>query len=250
MESVIETHVYMSLMINGKPIPFITDAVVNMWVVMAIIMVSTLLLTRRLTPVPAGGQKIAETFIDLINNMAKTQIGQHYKAFAPYLGTVLLFIAVSNVLGIFNVIPSGHDLALFFNAPSLEAFEYAVDPPTKNFNVTLCLALMSMAVVIFAEFKYRGLKGWLKSWYSPVPGISAFVKVLDYLVRPMSLCLRLFGNIVGGFIVMTLLYMAAPAFFPAFIGMYFDIFDGALQAYVFVFLTMLYIAEAVAVEED
>lgn len=248
MEKVIETHVYMSLEIGGKSIPFITDAVVNMWVVMAVIMVATLLLTRKLTPVPAGGQKAAEAYVELINNMAKTQIGHRYKAFAPYLGTVLLFIAVSNVLAIFNVIPSGHDLAVLFNNPALEAFVYEAHPPTKNFNVTLCLALASMLVVIGAEFKYRGVKGWLKSWIGPVPGISAFVKILDYVVRPMSLCLRLFGNIVGGYIVMSLLYMAAPILAPAGVGLYFDIFDGTLQAYVFVFLTMLYIAEAVEEE--
>lgn len=245
MENVIDTHVYMSLTIGGKSIPFITDTVVNMWVVTAMIMISVLLLTRKLTPVPTGGQKLAEVYVEFINNMAKGQIGHRYKPFAPYLGTILLFLGVSNTLAIFNVVPSGHDLAVFFGNPALEAFHYAVDPPTKNFNVTLCLALMSIIIVIGAEFRYRGVKGWLKSWLGPIPGISAFVKVLDYVVRPMSLCLRLFGNILGGFIVMSLLYMAAPAFAPAVAGLYFDIFDGGLQAYVFVFLTMLYIAEAV-----
>ncbi|MDR2888217.1 MAG: F0F1 ATP synthase subunit A, partial [Lachnospiraceae bacterium] len=80
--------------------------------------------------------------------------------------------------------------------------------------------------------------------------IFGFVKVLDLVVRPMSLCLRLFGNILGGYIVMTLIYQAFPAIVPAVVGVYFDLFDGGLQAYVFIFLTMLYISEAVEPLEE
>lgn len=248
MENVVEAHVYLSLNIGGKSVPFITDAVVNMWIIMAFVMIATLLLTRNLKPVPAGGQKVAETIVSFIDNMAKTQIGHRYKPYAPYIGTVLIFLVCSNLNAIFNVIPSGSALAAIFHNDALKEFEFAIHPPTRNFNVTLCLALMSIAVVVYSEFKYKGVKGWLKSFYTPSP-ISAFVKLLDYVVRPASLCLRLFGNILGGFIVMTLLYGAMPFFVPAAIGVYFDIFDGGLQAYVFVFLTMLYIAEAVEEEE-
>ncbi|MDR1096242.1 MAG: F0F1 ATP synthase subunit A, partial [Spirochaetaceae bacterium] len=81
------------------------------------------------------------------------------------------------------------------------------------------------------------------SFYRPLP-INGFVKVLDYFARPVSLCLRLFGNILGGFIVMNLLYYAFPIVAPALVGVYFDLFDGALQAYVFVFLTMIFLQEA------
>lgn len=248
MEHMIETHVYYSIEINGKMVPFITDAVVNMWIVMAVLIAAALVLTRKLTKVPAGGQKIAEATVEFVNNLCKTQIGHHWKPFAPYLGTVLLFLVGSNLNAIFNIIPTGETLAAIFNNPALAEFTFGLHPPTKNFNVTLCLALMSLAVVIWAEFRYRGVKGWVRSFYKPTP-ISAFIKVLDYVVRPMSLCLRLFGNILGGFIVMSLIYMAAPFFAPAVIGIYFDLFDGVLQAYVFVFLTMLYLAEAVEVEE-
>jgi F-type H+-transporting ATPase subunit a len=102
---------------------------------------------------------------------------------------------------------------------------------------------MTMAIVVFSEFRYKGIKGWLRGFYQPLP-INGFVKVLDYVTRPTSLCLRLFGNMLGGFIVMHLLYYAFPLAAPAFVGIYFDLFDGLLQAYVFVFLTMIYIQEA------
>ena len=219
-----------------------------MWIAMAAIMIFVLVITRRLETVPRGGQKAAEAIVDLVNNLCKNQIGHHWKPFAPYIGTVLLFLAFTNISAIFNVIPDGHTLAAIFHNPGLEHFHFAIHPATKDFNVTLCLALASIIVVIGAEFRYRGVRGWLRTFYKPTP-ISAFIKVLDYVVRPMSLCLRLFGNIMGATIVMALLYQSAPIFAPAVIGIYFDLFDGGLQAYVFCFLTTLYLAEAVEEEE-
>ena len=218
-----------------------------MWIAMAAIMIFVLVATRKLETVPRGGQKAAEVIVDFVNNLCKNQIGHHWRPFAPYIGTVLLFLVFTNLSAIFNVIPDGPTLAAIFRSPGLARFHFALHPATKDFNVTLGLAVVSIAVVFFAELRYRGVRGWLRSFYKPTP-VSAFIKVLDYVVRPMSLCLRLFGNILGGFIVMTLLYAAMPVFVPAVIGIYFDLFDGGLQAYVFCFLTTLYIAEAVEEE--
>jgi F-type H+-transporting ATPase subunit a len=83
-------------------------------------------------------------------------------------------------------------------------------------------------------------------------------KVLEYVIKPASLCLRLFGNILAAFTIMELIYFAVksfvglvvPAFLPAFFSVYFDLFDGLLQAYIFSFLTCLYIGEAIEEEED
>ena len=122
--------------------------------------------------------------------------------------------------------------------------EYTISPPTKDLNVTLCMALMSIFMVLGASIRFKKLSGWLKSFFQPVP-MAVFTKVLDYFTRPVSLSLRLFGNIIGAFIVMKLLYFVLPVFIPAVFSIYFDLFDGILQAYVFVFLTSLYIAEAV-----
>ena len=247
MDGAINSHVYSYITIAGKQIPFITDAVVITWVIMAVVMVSVLLLTRKMQLVPIGGQKFVETMVSFINNMCKSQLGHHWRPFAPYIGTVLIYLALSNISGLFSIFPSGSALAALFGNPALADLDFAIHPPTKNFNVTLCLALMSIIVFIWAEFRYMGIRGWLRSFYKPTP-ISGFVKILDLFVRPMSLCLRLFGNIMGGTIVMTLIYSAMPILLPAFVAMYFDVFDGLLQAYVFVFLTMIYISEAVEEE--
>ena len=249
MENVIETHVYYSLNINGVSIPFITDAVISMFIIVFACAIILHMITRKLSLVPTGSQSVAETIIDLMGNLSKNQIGRHGKTFAPFLTTLILFLAFSNMLGIFNVIPSGKTLSAIFNNPALENFTFNLHPPTKNFNVTLGLAIVSIVVVIFSEFKFKGVKGWARGFYKPNP-VSGFVRILDYIVRPMSLCLRLFGNILGGAIVMALIYSMLPIAVPSVIGAYFDLFDGGLQAYVFVFLTSIYLAEAVNEEEE
>ena len=247
MEGAIRSHIYAYITLFGRRIPFITDAVVVTWIIMAVVMVAVLVLTRRLETVPTGAQRLVEAAVGAINSMCKAQIGPHWRTFSPYLGTVILYLGLSNICAIFNVIPSGSALAALTGNPALAHFEFAIHPPTKNFNVTLCLALMSLIVVFLAEFRFRGVKGFFHSFYKPTP-ISGFIKILDMFTRPLSLCLRLFGNIMGGTIVMALLYSALPWFIPVVGALYFDLFDGLLQAYVFVFLTMIYISEAVEEE--
>ncbi|MDR0552195.1 MAG: F0F1 ATP synthase subunit A [Spirochaetaceae bacterium] len=243
MENLTESVVFASLNIKGQEVPFITDAVVVSWLIMAFLIIAALILTRKLEKRPGKAQNLAETIVEFISGICKNTIGHHWKGYVPYIGTLLLYIAASNLAGIFNIIPSGNFFADYLHIAALKNFEFPIHPPTKNFNVTLCMALMSMAVVVYSEFRYKGLKGWARSFYRPLP-INGFVKILDYVIRPTSLCLRLFGNILGGFIVIELVYAAFPLIIPAAAGIYFDLFDGCLQAYVFVFLTMVYLQEA------
>ncbi len=213
--------------IPGVNIP-VADVVVTMWIIMAVLMFFAVFLTRKLTAVPNKKQNVAEIVVEMINNICKDAIGDHHwKPFAPFLGTVMLFLIFANTVSIFNVIPG-------------EGFK--LRPPTRNINVTACLALMSIIVVIYAGIRYKKLSGWLKSFVEPIPMMLPF-KVLDYGIKPLSLALRLFGNILGAFIVMELIYAAMPPVIPAALSIYFDLFDGILQAYVFMFLTSLYIAE-------
>ena len=246
MEQVINGEVFASVNINGNSIPLINDVVVTLWVVSAIIIAAALILTSKMELVPGRRQAAAEIFCEFCDNFAKNQIGKNGRGYAAYLGVLLLLLASSNMISLINVIPSGEFLSKLFNAPGLAGFSYSLHPPTRNFNVTLCFALVSIVLVIHAEFKFKGARGWLRGFYKPMP-VFGFVKVLDYIVRPMSLCLRLFGNILGAAIIMDLIYgMAkAPLAFPIPFNLYFDVFDGILQAYVFVFLTSVYLSEAV-----
>ncbi len=222
-----EPHNVFTIKLPGLEIP-VTDVVVMMWVIMAVLIFFSIFLTRKLSAVPNKKQNVAEIIVEFINNIAKDAIGaHHWKAFAPYLGTIFLFLIFANTVSIFNVIPG-------------EGFKFR--PPTRNINVTACMAIMSICVVIYAGIRYKRMGGWLKSFVEPIPMMLPF-KILDYGIKPLSLALRLFGNILGAFIVMELIYMAMPPVIPAALSIYFDLFDGILQAYVFMFLTSLYIAE-------
>ncbi len=223
----IEPHTVFSIKAFGLNIP-VKDVVIVMWIIMTFLVVAAIILTRKLTVVPGKRQNIAEIVVETINNMVKDAVGaHHWKPFAPFLGTVVLFLIFANTAAIFNIVPGFH-----------------IRPPTRNINVTVSLAVISIVTVNIAGIRYKKFGGWLKSFVEPTPIMLPF-KILEVFIKPTSLALRLFGNILGAFIVMELLYMAMPIFVPAIFSFYFDLFDGILQAYVFMFLTSLYIAEAV-----
>jgi F-type H+-transporting ATPase subunit a len=180
--------------------------------------------------------------VEFINNFVKDIIGHHWKSFAPYIGTVLLFLVASNIIALFNIIPTSEQLhtwtgiAFFKHIPEIA-------PPTKDVNVTAAFSIMTIILVLGAAIRFKGVSGWAKGLLKPTPIMLPF-NLLDYGTRFMSLSFRLFGNILAVYILVELLYGVIPPAVPL-IGMAFDLFDGALQAYIFVFLTSIYIAEAV-----
>jgi F-type H+-transporting ATPase subunit a len=223
----------------------ITDTVIVMWIIMAAIVVFALIITASFKLIPEGKQNIAEVLVEFVNSTSKNLIGHHWRHFAPYIGTVLLFLILSNIASIFNILPNWEQL---YEMTHMEIFEhmpaFAIRPPTKDVNVTAALGVMSIILVLGAGLRFKKFSEWLRSFIEPIPLIAPF-KILDYFIRPLSLCFRLFGNILGAFIIMELLYIAMPIFVPAVFSIYFDLFDGILQAYIFIFLTSLYIAEAI-----
>ena len=93
-------------------------------------------------------------------------------------------------------------------------------------------------------FAKKGVKGFLKSFAEPIP-LMLPMNILEIFIRPLSLCMRLFGNILGAFVIMELIKIVAPLLVPVPLSLYFDLFDGFIQAYVFVFLTSLFIKETI-----
>ena len=118
-------------------------------------------------------------------------------------------------------------------------FRSGFKPPTKDLNVTAALALMTIVLVQAATIRAKGVGGWAKG-FKENP-----MNVLELFTRPLSLCMRLFGNVLGAFVIMQLIEHIIPVVLPGFVSLYFDIFDGLLQAYVFTFLSSLFISEAV-----
>ena len=134
---------------------------------------------------------------------------------------MLIYIGLANIFGIFGF-----------------------KPPTKDMNVTAALAIMSIILIQAAAIHSKGTKGWLKNFAEPVAVVTP-INILELVIRPLSLCMRLFGNVLGAFVVMKLIESVVPVIVPTVFGLYFDFFDGFIQAYIFVFLSSLFIREAV-----
>lgn len=244
LQEAIEPRIMFNIKLFRYEIP-VSDSVVVMWIIMAFLIIFAVIITRNMKMVPRGKQNLAEAIVTFINSLSKANIGHSWKLFAPYLGTVALFLLFSNMISIFNILPNWEQLYELTHIEFLRHLPHLeIKPPTRDINVTTGLAVMSIVVVILGGIVVKKPSGWLKSFLHPSPIVLPF-KILDYFIRPTSLCLRLFGNILGAFIVMELIYIALPPLLPAALSIYFDLFDGILQAYVFVFLTSFYIAESV-----
>lgn len=218
--------------IPGLNIP-ITNVVVMSWIAMAIIIVSAFFATRKLKLVPKGGQNVAEFVVEVVNNFVKGIMPTRWKTYAAYIGTVGIFLAIANTLG-----------ALFMT----ELSHGVISPITRTLAVPAAFAVMTIVIAIASGIRYHGLLGFFKSLFKPTPIMFPF-KLLEFIIKPLSLCLRLYGNIFGAYIVMEMILANLPFIFPAVACVYFDLFDGLLQAFVFVLLTSLYISEEVESEE-
>jgi len=237
----LEIKTILTLNIAGFSIP-ITETVIISWVVMLIIIAASLFLVRRLKEVPSGPQAILETGVEFLNNFTNNQLGSFSKILGPYIGSLFLFLLVANIIPVLSPLPLkafGH----VFSPP------FEIHPPTKDINVTAPLAVITITLVIVCGLSARGFVGWLKSFLQPLPVMLPF-NIMDYGTRLISLALRLFGNILGGFVLMSMIEGALPIALPVVASLYFDFFDGIVQAGIFVFLTTLYISEAVKIETE
>ena len=200
----------------------VDEGVVVTWIVMAILIGLSIIMTRGLRVSNISKRQAAIEFIVLkLESIVGGMIGEKGKPYVGYLITVLLYIGLSNIIGIFGF-----------------------KPPTKDLNVTIALAVMSIILVQIAAIREKKVGGWLKGFTKPLAVVTPF-NILDLVTRPLSLCMRLFGNVLGAFIIMELIKFVLPAIVPSVLSLYFDFFDGILQAYVFVFLTSMYVKEAI-----
>lgn len=207
--------------IGNFNIPIVESTVIT-WVIMVILLVLCIFLTRGLKVKNVSKrQLVAESIVGWLEKFVIGMTGEEGKAFVPYLCSVLLYIGFANLIGLCGV-----------------------KPPTKDLNVTAALAVMSIVLVQYAGIHKKGFKGWIKSFTQPMAIVTP-INILELFIKPLSLCMRLFGNVLGAFVIMELLKSLIPVVLPVPFSFYFDIFDGLIQAYVFVFLTSLYIKEAV-----
>lgn len=219
----------------------INETLIISWIVMLILIAGSLLLTRRLKTVPRGPQALLEAAVEFLNNFSRQQFGRRAKVYGPYIGTVFLFLLLANIIPVLSPIGAS------FGGRHYEPL-FTIKPPARDINLTAALAIVSILMVLFGGLRARGIKGWAKHLLAPIPMMLPF-NLIEYIIRPVSLCLRLFGNILGGFIIMRLVEAVIPFAVPPLLSLYFDFLDGLIQALVFVFLTTLFVAEAVEADE-
>ncbi|MHB1418320.1 MAG: F0F1 ATP synthase subunit A [Bacillota bacterium] len=197
------------------------STVVNTWVVMALLLVTVLVLTRRLGAVPKGKQNVAELIVEFIYGLLESAMGKHGRKFAPLVGTLFIFI-------------------LFLN---MSWFIPTLKPPTTDLSTTAAFGVTTIILVQLIGIREKGLKKYLLHFLSPTP-VLAPLNVVEEIVKPVSLSLRLFGNMFGEKMVTTILFILIPILIPTPV-MILGVLMGLIQAFVFTLLTTTYITAMV-----
>lgn len=216
-----------SFKIGGVTIGFDESTVVS-WIIIAALTLIAFLLTRNLKV--EGEISKRQALLELVYTKAeeffKGIMGPKVEKFIPWLMSMALFIGTSNIIGLFGF-----------------------KPPTKSMQVTAGMAITSIVLIEFCSFKDKGVFGRLKAFAKPTPVITP-INIMEVFTKPLSLCMRLFGNVIAAFTIMEMIKAYVPMVVPVVFSLYFDLFDGLLQAYIFVFLTALYMQEAVETDEE
>jgi len=197
--------------------------VMHTWLVMIILFTLAFLVRGRLQMVPGGLQNVFEMVIGGLEDFVVSNIGEEGRRVFPVLITLFLYILFSNYMGL---IPG-------------------CDAPTANLNT-----IVPLAVILFLYYNYHGIRKWgfgyIKHFMGPVLGLAPLMLILEFIshcARPLSLTLRLFGNIRGEEIVLVLLFFLAPVF--STIPMYFlFLLAKTIQAFIFFMLGTIYLQGA------
>ena len=207
------------------------QVLITSWVVFSILILFSLLANRNLSLRPKGLQNFSEYTTEFIRDLAKTQIGEKDGIlWVPFLGTIFLFIFVSNWSG-----------ALFpWKIIELPSGELAA--PTNDINTTVALALLTSFAYFFAGFRKKGLN-YFKRYISPVAFLLP-INILEDFTKPLSLSFRLFGNILADELVVGVLITLVPIVVPIPL-MLLGLFTSAIQALVFSTLAGAYIGESI-----
>ncbi len=210
---------------------WITTTQVSLLLVMLILIVFSIAAGHAMkkgTEVPGGFQNVVELIVEKLDGIVDMTMGKSARKFYNYIGTVFIFLLVSNISGLLGL-----------------------RPPTADYGVTFPLGVMTFILIHYNQFKYQKPKDIWKDMCSPLPPwlpVWLPINLISEIAVPISLSLRLFANILSGTIMMTLVYgllgWIATAW-PAALHVYFDLFSGAIQTYVFCMLTMTYIANAI-----
>lgn len=197
------------------------EAIVQL-VIVLLILVLAWWSTRNMKIRPNKKQTIVESIYNMLNNIVISNVGESFISIVPFVGTLAVFIIAMNLTGLVGI-----------------------SPPTESFSVTLTLALISFVMVQGYAIKTNGVKKYFKGYLEPIPFIVP-ITILERIMLPVSLSLRLFGNMLAATFIVELVYESlekvswfAQLIIPIPLHLYFDIFDGGIQAVIFIMLTMI-----------
>jgi F-type H+-transporting ATPase subunit a len=206
------------------------QVLITSWIVIGILLIFAFLSTRRLETVPTGSQNFVEYILEYIRDLTRTQIGEEeYRPWVPFIGTMFLFIFVSNWSG-----------ALFpWKLIELPHSELAA--PTNDINTTVALALLTSVAYFYAGLNKKGLS-YFGKYIQPTPVLLP-INILEDFTKPLSLSFRLFGNILADELVVAVLISLVPLVVPIPM-MFLGLFTSAIQALIFATLAAAYIGES------
>ncbi|WP_010166753.1 F0F1 ATP synthase subunit A [Candidatus Epulonipiscium viviparus] len=211
---------------NGDVFGFTTTHV-NTWIIMAILTIFGFYVKKKVeafTIVPETKFQVAiESIVSMFESFTMSTMGEKNKGFSHFYGPMFLFILFANLSGLI-----------------------LLRPPTADIATTFALSLTTFFMVQLYGIKSKGI-GYYKELFQPIPLLFP-LNVVGELANPISLSFRLFGNILGGTIIMGLYYAMIPWFgligIPSILHMYFDVFAGTLQTLIFVMLSMTFVSSA------
>ena len=215
----------------------VTETVTNSWLLIVVVFILCKFLTSNLQKIPKGKQVLAEKYVTMITGLVKETMGEKKLHYAPYIGTLMIFSALGSLMCLTGL-----------------------RPVTGDLNTTVAWAIVTFVLIQMTKIKANGFLGYLKGFADPIP-VMLPINIVSELATPVSLSFRHFGNIAAGSVITSLLYtalaaltniifrghMPVPIFqlgIPAVLSIYFDLFTGFMQAFIFSMLTMAFIANA------
>jgi F-type H+-transporting ATPase subunit a len=221
----------------------ITQSAITVLTATLILALLAFLVSRNVKKRPGKAQTLVEKLISMVYGLVSDTMGAHNTRFAPYIGTLFLSSMVCTLLGMTQILRSA----------------------TADLSVTMAWALVTTGMIWFWNIKNFGFVKWLKGFTEPIVVMTP-MNIVSEIAQPLSLAFRHFGNVAGGGVLTALIYNALASLsavvfgwlpnviaegipflqvgIPAVLSIYFDLFSGFVQAFVFCLLTMVYIAGA------
>ena len=226
----------------------VTQSAVSLLAVTVGLIIVAYFINKNLKKRPGGFQVIVEKLVGMLYGIVEDTMGKHNSRFAPYIGTLFLSSIFNTLIGMTQLFRSA----------------------TADLSVTMAWALVTTGMVWYSTIKNSGFKAWLKGFTEPIVVMTP-MNIVSEIAQPLSLAFRHFGNVAGGGVLTSLIYMALSGLssllfgwlpgllstipflqvgIPAFLSIYFDLFSGFVQAFVFSLLTMVYVGSACPPPEE